>query len=261
MPLKNRFHPQLRCPIFASGVFVIIPSLSSKWFNSPCNPIEYYTQTSYVDKNARYDTMEAMTTQRESTEVRQKQIVSAARRLIVKYGSEHVTVRRMAKEIGVSEGAVYRHFKSKNDVLSFLIDDIEETLIGDIEKNYKKELATSAVLEKIMIDHISSIQQRKGVSFQVIAEIISLGDKKLNKKIYSVIEKYITRIKEIMAAGIQKGFIRPDVDLDSAALLFFSMTQGLVNLWALSHYEFDLQEKYKSLWAVFCQSILISTSK
>jgi AcrR family transcriptional regulator len=198
-----------------------------------------------------------MITQRESTQVRQKQIVSAARRLIVKYGSEHVTVRRVAKEIGVSEGAIYRHFRSKSDVLSFLVDDIEETLIGDIVKNDDQASATLTVLEKIMIDHISSIQQRKGVSFQVIAEIISLGDKKLNKKVFGVIEKYIERIKGILEAGIEKGFIRQDADLDSAALLFFSMTQGLVNLWALSHYEFDLQAKYKSLWSVYCQAVLV----
>jgi AcrR family transcriptional regulator len=198
-----------------------------------------------------------MTTRRESTQVRQKQIASAARRLIVKYGSEHVTVRRMAKEIGVTEGAIYRHFRSKSDVLSFLIDDIEETLIGDIEKNASKESATLAVLEKIIIDHISAIQQRKGISFQVIAEIISLGDKKLNKKIYSVLERYIGLIRGILEAGIVRGFIRKDVDLDSAALLFFSMTQGLVNLWALSHYEFDLQTKYRSLWSVYCQAIIV----
>jgi AcrR family transcriptional regulator len=198
-----------------------------------------------------------MITQRENTQVRQKQIVSAARRLIVKYGSEHVTVRRMAKEIGVSEGAIYRHFRSKRDILSFLIDDIEETLIGDIKKNTNKDSATLTVLENIIIDHISSIQQRKGVSFQVIAEIISLGDKMLNKKIYNVIERYIELIKNILESGIEKGYIRKDADLDSASLLFFSMTQGLVNLWALSHYGFDLQLKYKSVWLVYCQSILV----
>lgn len=197
-----------------------------------------------------------MITQRESTQVRQKQIVSAARRLIVKYGSEHVTVRRMAEEIGVTEGAIYRHFRSKSDVLSFLIDDIEQTLIDDIRLNNKQDLATPTILEKIMIDHISAIEQRKGVSFQVIAEIISLGDKKLNKKIYSVIEKYIGLVKNILETGIEKGFIRKDIDLDSTALLFFSMTQGLVNLWALSQYEFDLRAKYKSLWQIYCRTIL-----
>ena len=32
--------------------------------------------------------------------------------------------------------------------------------------------------------HISSIEQRKGITFQVIAEIISYGDKALNKEVY-----------------------------------------------------------------------------
>ncbi len=197
-----------------------------------------------------------MVIQRENTEVRQKQIVSAARRLIVRYGSEHVTIRRMAKEIGVSEGAIYRHFKSKNDVLSFLIDDIEDTLIGDINKNSRSPLNSLEMLQNIIADHMSSIEQRKGVTFQVIAEIISLGDKKLNKKIYAVIENYINRVKIILADGVKSGIISPDVDLESAALLFFGMIQGLVNIWALSQYNFNLQQRYQNVWKVFCNSLL-----
>jgi AcrR family transcriptional regulator len=197
-----------------------------------------------------------MVTQHENTKVRQKQIVSAARRLIVKYGSEHVTVRRMAKEIGVSEGAIYRHFQSKSDILSFLIDDIEETLIGDVVKNISEKSGSLETLNAIVTDHISSIEQKKGVSFQVIAEIVSLGDKKLNKKIYLVIEKYVLRIKEILARGIAEGVVRPELDLEASATLFFSMMQGLVNIWALSQYTFNLQQRYKSLWELFRESVI-----
>ena len=197
-----------------------------------------------------------MVIQREHTEIRQMQIVSAARKLIVKYGSEHVTVRRMAKEIGVSEGAIYRHFKSKNDVLSFLVDNIEETLIGDIDRNYTGECNSLETLENIIFAHMSAIEQRKGVAFQVIAEIISLGDKKLNKKIYSVIDEYLARIKGVIGEGIREGIIRKEVDPDSASVLFFGMTQGLVNIWALSQYQFNLQERYKSVWEVYRESII-----
>lgn len=197
-----------------------------------------------------------MVIQRENTEVRQRQIVSAARKLIVRYGSEHVTVRRMAKEIGVSEGAIYRHFKSKNDILSFLIDDIEQTLIGDINKNSANDGDALETLESTLIDHISAIEQRKGVTFQVIAEIISLGDKKLNKKIYGVINTYIERIKGLLGQGVKEGIIRPEADLESAAVLFFGMTQGLVNIWALGQYSFNLQEKYKPIWNIFRESVV-----
>lgn len=192
---------------------------------------------------------------RKDTLIRQKEIVSAARKLIVKYGSEHVTVRRIAKEIGVSEGAIYKHFKSKRDVLSFLVDDIENTLIGDIDNSYRGEIGSLEILERIVLEHISAIEQRKGVAFQVIAEIISLGDKKLNKKIYDVINKYTSRIKDILAEGVKDGVIRTDIDLGAASKMFFSMTQGLVNIWALSQYSFNLATEYRSSWSIFLNAV------
>lgn len=192
---------------------------------------------------------------RKATEVRQKEIASAARKLIVKYGSEHVTVKRMAKEISVSEAAIYRHFKSKSDILAFLVNDIEINLMEDIENSYSPDINTLGFLEKIITNHMSSIEQKRGVAFQVIAEIISLGDKKLNKKIYDVINKYLERIQEILSDGIKAGYIRPDIDIEGSARLFFGMIQGLVNIWSLSQYKFDLHDKYPPLWNIFFKGI------
>jgi AcrR family transcriptional regulator len=192
---------------------------------------------------------------RKDTAIRQKEIILAARKLIVKYGSEHVTVRKMAQEIGVTEAAIYRHFKSKRDVLSFLIDDIEDTLVNDINNNYPGNLNSMQILENIVMAHVSSIEQRRGVTFQVIAEVISLGDKKLNKKISEVIKKYIELIQGILDNGIKNGIIRSDIDSKAAARMFFSMTQGMVNIWSLSQYSFDLRSEYKSMWNLFANSV------
>ena len=189
-----------------------------------------------------------MVQKRESTLIRQKQLINAARKLIIKYGSEHVTVRRMAKEIGVSEGAIYRHFKSKRDILSLLLDDIENTLLAELELKATGSPCTLETLESVITTHMSHVIQRRGTSFQVIAEIISLGDKRLNKKAYGVINEYTGRIKDILSEGVKAKVIRQDIDLDATATLFFGMTQGLVNTWALSDYSFNLKQKYASLW-------------
>ncbi len=202
-----------------------------------------------------------MLQERKTTLVRRRQIVAAARKLIVKYGSEHVTVRRIAKEIGVSEGAIYRHFKSKREILSFLVDEIEDILMSDIEKGDAEAAgAPNAVemLELIITHHVSSIEQRSGISFQVIAEIISFGDKKLNRKIYDVIDEYISRIRDILAEGVKEGVIKPDVDLDAVATLFFGVIQGLVSLWALSNYSFDLEQRYAPVFRFFRNAIVKS---
>jgi AcrR family transcriptional regulator len=174
--------------------------------------------------------------------------------LIIEYGSENVTVRRIAKEIGVSQGAIYRHFKSKREILDFLIDYIEENLIGDIEKN-DPQGNTLEILENILENHISAIEQRKGVSFLVVAEIISLGDKRLNRKIYDVLNNYIEHIRNIIIRGIQAKELKTDIDPGMTATTFFGIIQGLVSLWALSNYTFTLEEKSPGLWDFFRQSI------
>ena len=196
-----------------------------------------------------------MANARASTSVRRKQIIDAARKLIMKYGSEHVTVKRIAEEIGTTEGAIYRHFKSKRDILSLLIEHIEENLIGDIQKSRSSARSALEILDMVMRSHVSSIERRKGVSFQVIAEIISLGDKKLNAKIHGVLGRYTTGIRELLSQGVEAGEIRADVDLDAASVLFFGMIQGLVTLWALEGFKPKLAQRYLPVWSIFRDAV------
>jgi len=192
----------------------------------------------------------------ENTNIRKKQIADAAAKIIVKYGSEHVTTKKIAEEVGISETAIYRHFKSKYDLLSFLIDDVEKKLLSEIEIDNQTNPYTLETLENTINTHIAHVVHRKGISFQVIAEIISLGSKKLDQKTYSVINNYISRIKEILEQGTKAGIIRQDIDLNAAATLFFGMIQGLVSAWALSQYSFNLEDKFFSIWTIFRNSIL-----
>jgi AcrR family transcriptional regulator len=182
--------------------------------------------------------------------VRREQIIEASRKLIMRYGSEHVTVRRIAAEIGISEGALYRHFKSKKEVLLFLIRHIEENLVGDLQKKSPPKNILG-ILENNLRNHLSSMGQRKGMSFLVIAEIISLGDKELNKRVLEVLSKYISNIRELLLEGIKTGEIRQDIDPEMVATSFFGTLQGLVTIWALSNYNFNLENKFGALWSVF----------
>ncbi len=172
---------------------------------------------------------------------RKEQIVNAARKLVIKCGSENVTVRRIAKEVGVSEAAIYRHFKSKRDILYLLVESIEINLISDLESQNRPEYGR---LENVLLNHLSALEMRRGISFQVIAEIISLGDKKLNNRIYETIKKYISKLKELLLTEIEKGEVRGDIDVEAAAVILFSVVQGLSNIWTLSNYSFNPKDKF-----------------
>lgn len=193
---------------------------------------------------------------KKNTEVRQQQIIDAARILIFKYGSEHLTIRRIAAEVGISEAAIYRHFTSKKSILSFLLNHIEEVLLRDISpENAGTGPVTLDTIEQIVRNHFSRMDLRKGISFQVIAEIISLGDRKLNKQASQTIDKYIARLKELLSDGVRDGNVRRDIDLEASATLLFSLIQGVVNIWSLSNGSVSLLEKYTSLWQVYREAV------
>ncbi len=197
-----------------------------------------------------------MATKRQNTEVRQQQIIDAAGRLIFKFGSEHLTVKRIAAEVGISEAAIYRHFQSKKSILSFLLIHIEESLLRDVapEATGAKPVSLETI-ETIIRNHFEQISMRKGLSFQIIAEIISLGDKKLNKQASQTIEKYIARLKELLDEGIRDGAVRQDIDLEASATLLFTLIQGLVNIWSLREGRFKLLDKFASIWQVYSKAI------
>jgi AcrR family transcriptional regulator len=159
--------------------------------------------------------------------------------------------------VGISEAAIYRHFKSKTEILSFLADSVADGLLHDIDAAGSVGFTSMDVIDDILKTHLSRIEQRRGLSFLVLAEIISFGDKSLNKKVSDNIQIYVDRLKLLLADGVRAGLIRQDANLEASALLLFGMIQGLVNIWALSGYKFDLTEKYSDLWKVYKESITV----
>jgi len=197
-----------------------------------------------------------MVRKRKSTIIRKQQIIDAARKLIIRKGSEHLTVRAMALEVGITEAAIYRHFKNKKDVLSFLMTNILDDMLQELIRGAEENSDTLDVVGAVLQNHLSKIEQRRGISFQIIAEIISLGDKKLNRLVYTKLTEYYNQLRTLFERGAKTRSIRSDIDLDAAAMILFGMIQGVVNMWALSNYDFDLMARYESLWAVYKKTIV-----
>ncbi len=191
---------------------------------------------------------------RKHTDVRRRQIVDAARKIIVKYGSENITLKHLAKEVGISQAAIYRHFKSKEELLLLLIDSIEENLLQEMTSETGNRPPLE-VLENALRKHILSVRRRYGVFFPVVAEVVSLGDKKLNKRVLSTLSKYTYSIKNLIEEAVQSGDIRADIDTERTAMLLLGAVQGLVNMWTLKNRGVDLELEFSSLWDTFKESI------
>ena len=174
--------------------------------------------------------------------VRQQEIIDAARKIISSKGIENLTVREIAKELKITDGALYRHFRSKKEIISLLIDNIELTLLADIDKAAKKSSDPLQKLKEIFLFHLSYAEQRKGITFIIINETLSLNDKRLQEKMFNVINRYLSTIEKILLEGKALGKFRKELDIASASIAFFGMIQSMVTIWALSGFRYALRK-------------------
>ncbi len=189
--------------------------------------------------------------------LRQQEIVESARRIITSKGIENLTIHEIARGLRITDGAIYRHFKSKKAIISLLIDDIEKTLLSAIESAAEKAEGPLEKLKSIFASHLSYAEQRRGVSFIVINETLNLQTKDLQEKMFGVIHIYLTRIKDILLNGIESGEFRKDIDAVSASIAFFGMVQSMVTLWALSGFKYSLRKDcIEKLFSVYAKGIV-----
>ena len=186
-----------------------------------------------------------MTTLKEISKIthRQQAIVDAAKRIIISEGFENLTIRAMAKELDVTDGALYRHFKSKHEIISLLIDDIENSLLSVIEIPARFSGHPVEKLRKIFLAHLSNAEQRKGMTLIVINESFAVKDKRIKKKMLKVMASYQETLKQVLREGIKEKRIRNDVDVDAAGIAFFGMVQAAVTFWALSDFSYHLKNQ------------------
>ena len=190
---------------------------------------------------------------RRPTDARRREITDAARQVITEHGMQALTIGNLARSVGVSEGAIYRHFRGKKQILAGLIEDIDHRLGLQIDLIDGDPDAGLKRLEQVLRHNVAPSTQT-GVSFMVIAEVLMNGDDELRHLMQAAIDKHLAMIEAQLSVGAQKGEVRPDVDLRAAALQFYGLAQA-VN--TLNHFGSDDLPVGNSqmLWHVFSTGV------
>jgi len=179
---------------------------------------------------------------------RRSQIVQASLRIIGRQGVASLTTAAIAKEVGISEANIYRHFENKDEILSEMATHIREGL----ERNLSRVSETSpmAALRQIYKFHLEYIESNEGIPRLIFSEQLHTSSK-LKKRLFATIGSYSNKLASIIQDGQQKEIIKKDIDSKAAAMMLIGMVQVTTLKWALSNYEFSLLKEGLKLWNNF----------
>lgn len=182
---------------------------------------------------------------------RQQEIVWSAIHLIDEKGIQGLTIKNLATNMGFTEAAVYRHFKSKANILTAIID-LFKTQSSQIINNKKEEEKSSlAALTHIFSDYSNIFIANPAIVSVIFAEEIFQNETSLSERLTEIIESNEMFLHNLVKQGQKNGEIRNDIDPTLAATNLLGAFRLTVKKWKLNGFRYSLLDETKRLTAYF----------
>jgi len=194
-----------------------------------------------------------MATVRLKGEVRRAQVVDASLRIIGRQGLGALTTAALAREAGVSEANLYRHFEDKDAILQAVALEIRAGLERNLER--LPEASPLEALRKIYAMHLEYIERNEGIPRLLFSEQLHLSLGRLKEQFLETINSYAGRLAGYVRDGQRAGLIKTEVEPRAAALMLIGMVQVMTLRWSLSGFSFPLIREGMKLWKNFEQCV------
>jgi len=139
-----------------------------------------------------------------------------------------ITTAAIARRMNLTQGALFRHFPSKEAIWQSVMDWVAERLLGRIDRAAREAASPLAALEAVFMTHIDFVACHPGVPRMLFGELQRAEDTGAKRIARTLIRRYGERVSALIEQGKAGGEIAAGLETESAALLFIGTIQGLV---------------------------------
>lgn len=167
-----------------------------------------------------------------------------------KKGFDNITIEDISKKAGVSVGAFYHYFKSKNDILFEIYHRADEYFKENIEEILRSGDTHAQIISFLV--HYARYLKITGIDFS--KQLYNTENKYFIKK-----DRYmVTALRDMIKNGQNSGEIKSDLTAEEITDYLFITARGIVFDWCLHDGQYDLEEKmqnyFNRLAAIFVRN-------
>lgn len=161
-----------------------------------------------------------------------------------------ITTAALAREVGVSEAALYRHFPSKAKMFEGLIEFIEETLFTRTNRIVAEEPQALRQLEQCLTLLLGFAERNPGISRLLTGDALTGETDRLHQRINQVMEKFEMQLRQIVREAETREGLRPTITATSTANLLMAIAEGRIAQFARSGFKKLPTEQWSEQWAL-----------
>jgi TetR/AcrR family transcriptional regulator len=179
---------------------------------------------------------------------RKLQILHALAEMLEAPAAEKITTAALAAKLDVSEAALYRHFASKAQMFEGLIEFIEETLFGLINKITSDETDGLKQLEAIIAMLLGFAQKNRGMTRVLIGDALVHENARLQLRINQLHDRVEATLKQALRFAASQNELPAVPDPAARANLIMSFVTGRWHQFAKSGFRRDPLQYWNEQW-------------
>lgn len=181
--------------------------------------------------------------------------IEAVVELAAEQNPSEITTAAIAKRMKLTQGALFRHFPSKNALWQAVMEWVAGRLLARMDKAAEKAASPLAALEAVFMAHIDFIARHPGVPRMIFGELQSAAETPAKRMVQTLVKNYKERLRVLIENGKSQGELAPEVDTSAAATLFIGTVQGLVMQSMLDGGVKRLRAEAPAVFAVYLRGI------
>lgn len=197
---------------------------------------------------------------KQPTETRQAALVAAALALAAERSPAAVTTADLAQAVGITQGAVFRHFDSKEAIWVAVIDLAHQQLLGRLQAAADAQAQPLAALRAVFLAHVDFVVAHPGVPRVIFQELQHPEDTPLKARVRQLMQAYRALLTGLLQRAQAAGQLAPGTDLAAAAVLFIGSVQGLVMQSLLSGQVAGMAAQAPQVYRIFHNGVAARTT-
>ena len=169
-----------------------------------------------------------MTARHLPAEERRSVTVETVLALAAEQNPSEITTAAISARMNLTQGALFRHFPSKEALWTAVMEWVAERLMQRIERAVADAPGPLAALRSVFLAHAGFVVEHPGVPRMMFGELQRAEASAPKRMAQTLIRRYGERVRALLAAGQAAGEVAADIDLDAATTLFIGTIQGLV---------------------------------
>jgi len=184
----------------------------------------------------------------EQTLSRRQQILETLALELEKSPGLPITTAGLARAVGVSEAALYRHFPSKAKMFEALIEFIEDTVFGLINRILEEEKHCQRRLEKILVLVLGFAQKNPGITRLLTGDVLVGETERLRLRVNKFYERLETQLKQVLREGEANQETHTTAALPAVANLLLCVLEGRIQQFVRSEFRIPPLDLWEQQW-------------